>query len=72
MKKKIKLNDLTPEQYNLWLEQKCFKIRCSQCPFRFVRCMRNHPQYLWINNKSLFSDNFLDQEIEIDVEDENN
>ena len=64
---KIKLRDMTKEQYKTWLAVNCDYTKCVNCPFRKVRC-----DFLskdsWINNKDLHSDKFLNQEIEIKVE----
>lgn len=67
---KIKLRDLTEEQYEEWKEQNCCeKISCEECIFNFVNCICGY-QKCWIKNKDLFNDKFLNQEIEIGVEDE--
>ena len=58
---KIKLRDLTIEQFEKWV-QVCND--CSTCPFRRVSCVRGKTSR--INNKDLYSDKFLDQEIEIE------
>ena len=58
---KIKLRDLTIEQFEKWV-QVCND--CSTCPFRRVSCVRGKTSR--INNKHLYSDKFLDQEIEIE------
>lgn len=68
---KIKLKDLTEEQYKKWKEENCFNEfneKCSSCPFFRVECS---PLLLpcWVGNKDLYSDKFLNQEIEIDVKD---
>lgn len=73
MKKKIKLRDVTPEQYDAWLEEhKCENgvNHCSDCMFKNVDCLESSCSHSWVNNKDLYSDKFLNQEIEIDVEDE--
>ena len=69
--KKVKLRDLTIEQYNEWVDNHCqeYNEYCDKCPFQKVKCEKDGGQNsLWINNKDLYSDKFLDQEIEIEVE----
>lgn len=63
-KKKVKLRDLTEEQYDKWIDKRC-EGECITCPFRFVSCYLRKP-YSWYRNKDLFSDKFLDQEVEIE------
>lgn len=64
---KIKLRDMTREQYEKWLKNNCTtKILCGDCPFFKVFCCDKNR--CWINNKDLYSDKFLDQEIEIEDE----
>ncbi|HBS10670.1 MAG TPA: hypothetical protein DEA28_02975 [Firmicutes bacterium] len=72
MKKKIKLRDLTKEQYLKWRmvyrgSNNCSGT-CEKCPLRLVHC---HPENkeCWIYHKEIFSDKFLDQEIEIEAPD---
>lgn len=63
-KKKVKLRDLTLKQ----LYRYCItRTNCRECAFRFVIC---YPESsgCWINHKDLYSDKFLDQEIEIEEE----
>lgn len=65
-KKKVKLRDLTEEQYEKWLKDNC-RCCCIGCPFRKVYCDRNfNIDDCWFRNKDLYSDKFLDQEVEID------
>ena len=64
---KIKLRDMTEEQYKKWKKENCFNEfneKCSSCPFFRVDCS---PLLLpcWVKNKELYSDKFLNQEIEI-------
>lgn len=65
MKKKIKLRDLTEEQYWKYSKKGCYTT-CDKCMFRLVNCT-NHDENCWIHHKDLYSDKFLDQEIEIEV-----
>ena len=61
--KKVKLRDLTEEQYNKWINSNY----CNGCPFQKVRC-DNYVRVndAWYLNKDLYSDKFLDQEIEVE------
>lgn len=61
--KKVKLRDLTEEQYEKWQLQNCGGDKCNNCIFNKVNCAIK--DYYWIKGKSLFSDKFLDQEIEL-------
>lgn len=67
MKKKIKLRDLTAEQWNSYRNE-CTGS-CDNCVFGFAICYCSNIKTSWINNKNLYSDKFLDQEIEIDIPD---
>ena len=64
MKKKIKIRDLTKEQYDKYLDGICPDTRCSSCPFGNVECVG---ATCWFNHKDLYSDKFLNQEIEIEI-----
>lgn len=67
-KKKVKLRDLTEEQFNKWILKNCdnYDDKCEGCPFQKVYCDRNpNIDDWWIRNKDLYSDKFLDQEVEI-------
>ena len=61
-KKKKKLRDLTSEEYEKWRDKNC-NYMCGKCPFNHVVC-----DYLdcWVKNKDLYSDKFLNQEIEVE------
>ena len=63
-KKKVKLRDLTEEQYKNWHKNNCNKLECKDCVFCNVRC--SFGVVCWVRNKDLYSDKFLDQEIEIE------
>ena len=69
--KKVKLRDLTKEQYEKWVSKNCakYKDHCRGCPFAKVYCY-DYPglETYWLLNKALYSDKFLDQEIEIEEE----
>lgn len=69
-KKKVKLRDLTKEQYEEWVEQNCIWMcddGCRGCPFKKVKCDNRHMvDDVWYLNKNLYSDKFLNREIEIE------
>ena len=65
--KKKKLRDLTPEEWDKWKEI-CSYTSCSECIFRYVSCIRSDREECWIHHKDLYSDKFLDQEIEVEDE----
>lgn len=65
---KIKLRDMTEEQYEEWRKSKCGVIECNdECLFCKVYCGSNEIA-TWVKNKDLYSDKFLNQEIEIENE----
>ena len=64
--KKKKLRDLTPEELSKWKDNNCPYSNCGQCIFRYLSCTVLCSEDSWINNKDLFSDKFLDQEIEVE------
>lgn len=66
-KKKVKLRDLTKEQYSSRLKKYC-NLHCKYCRFEAVLCDYTYER-CWFNHKEFYSDKFLDQEIEIEVED---
>lgn len=37
---------------------------CADCPFRCITCTADNDE-CWVNNKDMFSDEFLDKEVEI-------
>lgn len=65
-KKKKKLRDLTPDEYEQWAKKNCkISKECCECPFYAVQCQW-HKVICWVNNKDLYSDKFLDKEIEVE------
>ena len=69
MKIKKKLRDITKEEYEKWKNSKsCSRYWCDECPFHRVSCNRDILT-CWIYNKDLYSDKFLNQEIEVEVPD---
>lgn len=70
MKKRIKLRDATKEQWDNWVNNNCnLKVECKNCPAYRANCDSTENENCWINNKDMYSDKFLDQEIEIEVPD---
>lgn len=63
--KKKKLRDITIEEYTTWKTKNCSK--CKNCIFKNVNCSE-YSAGCWINNKDLYSDKFLDQEVEVPEE----
>lgn len=67
MIKKVKIRDLTEEQQKRYCDKK--SGHCDGCPF----CLKNFEGKVWSCAGSLshsqFSDEFLDQEVEIEVPD---
>lgn len=72
VKKKVKLRDLTEEQYDEWSKVNCegaSEKNCKRCPFSKVACA-SYVEECWLHNKDLYSDKFLDQEVEINNDDD--
>lgn len=67
--RKVKLRDLTEEQCENWCNGHCHLYKeCKDCAFGKVNCLTSNKPLCWVNNKDLYSDKFLDQEIEIEEE----
>lgn len=62
--KKKKLRDLTEEEYEKWGNTNCKVSVCANCLFANVYCIKNDNRF-WIKHKDLYSDKFLDQEVEV-------
>ena len=62
--KKKKLRDLTEKELDKWVNKNCNNTPCDKCIFRNVYCMSDNG--CWIHHKDLYSDKFLDQEIEVE------
>ena len=59
-----KLRDLTEEDFKNWMNKNCFLGGdCSKCIFNNVYCSAER---IWVNHKDIFSDEFLNQEIEVE------
>lgn len=59
---KIKLRDMTIEDMKVFDEKVCGKILCSECIFSKVSCDNDN---CWVRHKELYSDEFLNQEIDL-------
>nr|DAP05115.1 MAG TPA: hypothetical protein [Caudoviricetes sp.] len=68
MKRKIKLRDLTKEQWDNYKEKNCM-WHCENCIFGPTKCYTSGNKKSWINHKDIYSDKFLDMEIEIEEPD---
>lgn len=66
---KIKLRDMTQEQYKKWSEAKCAETKCCYCLFQSVYCDEDK-DLCWVNHKEIQTSEFLDQEIEVEGEGE--
>lgn len=64
---KKKLRDLTEEEFYDWGMKNCLHISCDICPFKMVDC-NLYNKNSWVTNKDLYSDKFLNQEVEIGIE----
>lgn len=66
-KMKIKLKDLTEEQYKKWQNENCYNpnTNCEKCIFYNVSC-DSYLNSCWINHKELYSETFLNQEVEFE------
>ena len=64
---KIKLRDMTQEQYKKWSEAKCAETKCCYCLFQSVYCDEDK-DLCWVNHKEIQTSEFLDQEIEVEGE----
>lgn len=70
MKRKIKLRDMTKEQWDENKGIECNKCkRCDNCKFGYINCDTSNIKSSWINHKEMYSNKFLDQEIEIETTD---
>lgn len=70
MKREIKLRELTKEQWDNWIENNCnLKMDCKNCPIYNTYCDSSEDENCWINHKDIYSDKFLNQEVEIEIPD---
>lgn len=69
MKISKKLRDVTFKEWQAWEKQQCTLMEdkgCSDCIFSRVPCF-SIDKSCWINNKELYSTEFLNNEIEIEI-----
>ena len=60
---KKKLRDITEEEFQKWLNKNCsLRKDCTECIFNNVNCS---DEGNWVDHKDLYSDEFLNQEIEV-------
>ena len=62
---KIKLRDMAEKQYEKWIEQNCEIGFCEECVFNFAHCIVCNKS-CWIFHKELYSETFLNQEVEFE------
>lgn len=67
MKIKKKLKDISLEEFKVWSIKNCNQLSCEKCVFSKV-CCDEFSSDCWINNKDIYSDKFLNQEIEIETD----
>lgn len=65
--KKKKLKDLTEEDFKKWRNKNCNILKCNECIFEYVYCTKSTNE-CWANHKDLYSNKFLDQEVEVSEE----
>ena len=66
---KKKLRDLTKDEWDKWKNKDCiknFNSDCDNCIFTNIPCSNSRCENSWFNNKDLYSDKFLNQEIEVE------
>ena len=59
------MSRLTLKEYEKWVEKNCDYTPCKKCIFYNVFC-NTLDSDCWVKHKELYSDNFLDQEIEVE------
>ena len=66
---KKKIRDITAEEFEIWKNYNCktYDLHCTGCPFRASECGFVGLRFPWYENKEMYSDRFLDQEIKIGV-----
>ena len=63
--KKVKLRDMTEEQWQKWRIKCGISRLCSSCPFSRINCSIDDTSN-WFYHKDLYSDKFLDQEVGVE------
>lgn len=62
---KVKLKDFTLDDFAIWKARNCSNYRgCEGCPFESVICETDISE-CWVRHKDLYSDKFLEQEIDL-------
>lgn len=64
--KKKKLRDLTGEEWDKWQKKNCDYIDCRKCLFANAVCYNSAIDNSWVNHKDVYSEKFLNQEIEVE------
>lgn len=64
---KKKLKDISLEEFKVWSIKNCKQLSCEKCVFSKV-CCNAFSRNCWVNNKDIYSDKFLNQEIEIETD----
>ena len=64
---KKKLKDISLEEFKVWSIKNCKQLSCEKCVFSKV-CCDDFSSDFWVNNKDIYSDKFLNQEIEIETD----
>ena len=63
---KKKLRDITKDEWDKFKNVDCVeRDSCDDCIFRNVGCGKSDSWSSWFNNQDLYSDKFLNQEIEV-------
>lgn len=69
IKENKKLKDLTYDEYAKFKIFECGNyVKCNNCPFRTGNCESPDSKDSWFNNKEMYSEDFLNQEIPVDKE----
>lgn len=64
-----KLKDLTYDDYAHFKSFECgYYGKCDNCPFRTGNCESPDSPDSWFNNKEMYSEDFLNQEMSVDKE----
>lgn len=67
MKIKKKLNDIMEKEYLRWRDENCQPFSMyKNCTFGMLQCYNNYKEKSCLNHKELFSNEFLNQEIEVE------
>lgn len=64
--RKIKLRDISSEEL-LQFQKGCSNRECQSCPIHSI--VTSYCSTKWVDHKDLYSDKFLDQEVEVEEDD---